>query len=185
MDATHLDDRDRPRSPPIPGATADHRRIGRKLRLIHEMHVAALDETMEMMTRVESGELEAHRLAAQVDTMELTGNIRKFGNLCGRECQFLDFHHTAEDNEIFPVLYRNGTEGLKRVIDRLSLEHQVVHQLLERLADDVNGIQLDPTPRTFAMARATFARLYDVVLSHFAYEETELEEALGYHGVVL
>lgn len=185
MDASILDDRDRPKAPPIAGATPEHRKAGGRLRLIHKMHIAALDETRQMMEFVEAGQAGVDGLASHIDTMGLTANIRSFGSLCGRECQFLEFHHTAEDQEIFPVLYGEGSEGLRRVIERLSLEHGLVHRLIERLAANVEGIKKDPTPQTFAIAKDTFARLYDVVISHFGYEEGELEEALGYHGVAL
>ena len=180
-----LDDATRPKAPAIPGAGAEHRRVGGRLKLIHGMHLAALDETKALMERVEAGECGADRLAAQLDSTEMLSNYRAFGNLCGRECQILDFHHTAEDTEIFPLLYSNGSVGLKRVIDRFAQEHLIVHQLLENLAANVLDIRDRPGPATFAAAKETFSLLYKVVRSHFAYEETELEEALGFYQVPL
>lgn len=47
-----LDDKTRPKAPPIPGATLAHRMTGKKLAMIHEMHVVALDETRAMMDMI-------------------------------------------------------------------------------------------------------------------------------------
>jgi len=178
-----FDENKRPKAPPIPGATPAHRTAGKKLAMIHGMHLAALDETQAMMERVVAGERQVNELATQINSMELMGNYRHFGNLCGRECQFLDFHHTSEDNEIFPVLNANGGDGLKQVIARLTEEHLVVHELLESLATTVSDLLDKPGPDTFARTQETFTLLSRVVRSHFDYEQTELEEALGFYAV--
>jgi hemerythrin-like domain-containing protein len=180
-----FDDSTRPKAPPIAGATLEHRLAGRKLAFIHEMHIAALDETKAMMEKVQADELQAVRLADHIGSLQLVQNYRMFGNLCGRECQFLDFHHTSEDREIFPTLRTMGGEGLKNVIDRLAAEHVVVHELLEQLADQVVDIQAEPGPRTFAKAKKTFDLLYKTIRSHFEYEQSELEEALGFYEIPL
>ncbi|MBW9118203.1 hemerythrin domain-containing protein [Rhizobium cauense] len=152
--------------------------------MIHEMHIAALEETKSMMDRVQSGEDSTGSLAQQVTSLELLENYRRFGNLCGRECQFLDFHHTSEDNEIFPTIAEKGGEGLKRVIARLSEEHAAVHQLLKTLAMNVVVLHADPGPENFARTRETFEVLYEAILSHFGYEQAELAEAIDYYGLL-
>jgi len=178
-----FDDTQRPRAPLIPGATVEGRAAGRKLARIHRMHIAALDETKSMMEKVESDLALAGELVQQVESIELLINYRSFGALCGRECQFLDFHHRAEDNEIFPLIAASAGAGLKRVILRLMEEHTVIHVLLERLAADVIDLNATPSPRTFARTKETFEILYKAVLSHFSYEEGELEKAIGFYGV--
>lgn len=178
-----LDENSRPKAPPIPGATPTHRKAGKKLAMIHDMHIAALDETREMMEKVAAGEALLGDLANQISSMELANNYRQFGNLCGRECQFLDFHHTSEDTEIFPIIEENGSAGLKRVIERLAEEHLVVARLLENLAHNVIEMRDQPGPETFASTKKTFELLYKVVRSHFQYEQTELEEAIGFYAI--
>lgn len=178
-----FDENTRPKAPPIPGATPAHRMAGRKLEMIHGMHLSALDETAAMMERVVVGESQVGDLATQINSMRLMSNYRQFGNLCGRECRFLEFHHMSEDNEIFPVIYANGGDGLKRVIARLTEEHLLVHELLESLATNVSDLLAQPGPDTFARTQETFTLLSRLVRSHFDYEQTELEEALGFYAV--
>ncbi len=173
----------RPKAPPIPGATQAHRLAGKKLAMIHDMHIAALEETREMMGRVEAGEAQVSELASQMTSIEMISNYRRFGNLCGRECQFLDFHHTSEDTEIFPILEAHGSESLKRVIARLAEEHLAIHQMLETLAANVMELLSSPNSESFARTKKTFELLYAAVRSHFGYEQTELEEAIGFYGV--
>jgi hemerythrin-like domain-containing protein len=129
--------------------------------------------------------MNASDLASKIASLELIKNYRDFGNLCGRECQFLDFHHTSEDEQIFPLLVAKGDDSLKRVVNRLMQEHTIVHELLLTLDEDVRAIMQKPCSETFAAAKQTFEQLYRFVRSHFGYEEGELEEALGFFDVPL
>ena len=179
-----VDAESRPRAPRIESATPEDRRRGRRLALIHRMHLQDLDEVGRLLTLVEQGEVQAAQLAEAVQALEMARNYRAFGTLCGRECQVLTFHHMAEDQQMFPVLAARGDAGLRAVVARLQEEHLVVHEVLERLEEAASALVSSPGPDTFAQARETFRALERVVRSHFGYEETELEEALGYHGVV-
>lgn len=153
--------------------------------MIHAMHIAALDETKAMMERVEASQTDASDLASKIESLELVANYRDFGNLCGRECQFLDFHHNSEDTQVFPLVSAKGDDSLRRVVDRLTQEHTIVHELLVDLDRHVRAIARDPSSKTFAAAKRTFELLYKFVRSHFGYEEGELEEALGFFEVPL
>lgn len=179
-----LDDDTRPKAPPIPQASAADRVAGKRLALIHDMHLNALDETRAMMERVEAGQLNADTFAAQIDNLDMMRNYARFGNLCGRECEFLNFHHSAEDEDIFPVISARASDGIKRVVERLKQEHEVIHQLLISLARNAAAIKSNPGHETFEDARETFILLDRVIRSHFSYEQTELEDALGFYGVV-
>lgn len=109
----------------------------------------------------------------------MTINYRAFGNLCGRECQALTFHHTSEDQVIFPALTRGG-DGLRRVIQRLKEEHLVIHQLIEQM--EARAIEVIDTlgPEAFSRLCETFQILERIAKSHFGYEQEELQEAIGY-----
>ncbi len=179
-----FDESQRPKAPAIRGATEEHRSAGRKLAMIHNMHLSALDETKAMIDRIQHGENAAENLAAHVTSLQLWENYRKFGNLCGRECQYLDFHHRSEDTEIFPAIAQSGSDGLRRVIARLTQEHSVIHQLLETLAMNVADLWSDPNAANFALTRETFEVLDRAIRSHFGYEQTELQEAIGYYNVL-
>jgi hypothetical protein len=70
------------------------------------------------------------------------------------------------------------------VIARLSQEHSVVHQLLEKLATNVADLWSDPSAEHFARTRETFEVLDKAIRSHFGYEQTELQEAIGYYNAL-
>jgi hypothetical protein len=71
------------------------------------------------------------------------------------------------------------------VVERLGAEHDVIHQLLEEFETRVAALIADPSPDTFARVKEAFEMLEKVVKSHFGYEQTELEEALGFMNVPL
>ena len=88
-------------------------------------------------------------------------------------------HHGIEDAHMFPLLHHAGSEGLRKVVERLMAEHLVVHDLIEELEGAAQALVDAPTTENFAKAKAAFSDLEKCVRSHFGYEETELEEALG------
>ena len=181
-DVDDLKEAERPRAPAIPGATALQRRQGRQLAAIHRMHLQQMGQVRRMMEAIAAGHTDPAALARAVPEMEMTRNYRQFGNLCGQECQFLDYHHGAEEHRVFPHLEARGSDGLRKVIAKLREEHEVVHALLERLYADAVRLVQDPGAEAFDEARQTFDALERVVRSHFGYEEEELEEALGVYG---
>jgi hypothetical protein len=181
-DFTLLDDSTRPHAPAIEGVTAEQRARGRHLAMIHAMHLEQLAETRLAMERAEAGEASVHAVADAVSAMQMSANYRRFGNLCGHECRMLEFHHTAEDRYVFSIL-RDGSPGLRKVVERLSAEHEVIGALLERLEAAAVEAVATPGPQTFAPLKDVFLVLERVVKSHFGYEQTELEEAIGYYGV--
>jgi hypothetical protein len=179
-----LDDATRPKAPKIDGVTPEQRRRGKRLALIHDFHLEQMGEVRWMMAQVEAGAESAGRLREAISTLQMAANYRLFGNLCGRECQMLTLHHSIEDHSIFPLL-REGSQGLRRVVDRLSAEHGIIHRLLLALEDHADETVNTPGPESFARLKAAFLALDRVVRSHFGYEQEELEEALGYFAVPL
>jgi hypothetical protein len=177
-----LDDSTRPHAPKFDGVTEEQREPGRHLAMIHAMHLAELDAARRAMERVEAGEASASAVADSVSALQMGSNYRRFGNLCGRECRMLEFHHTAESHYIFPLL-RDADPTLREVVDRLSAEHEVIGRLLERLEQAASAAVARPGPESFAPLKDAFVTLERVVRSHFGYEQTELAEALGYFGV--
>ena len=181
---TLFDDSTRPKAPKIDGVTPLQRRIGKRLALIHAHHLEQMNHVRWVMEQVEAGEQTTSKLLDAISSMQMTANYRLFGNLCGRECQMLTLHHTIEDQHMFPAL-RQASGPLKDVIDRLSREHLIIHQLLEALeAAAVNAIS-KPHSQTFSELKMAFVALEQFVRSHFGYEQEELEEALGYYDIPL
>lgn len=136
-----------------------------------------------MLDRIEAGEASGKDLTDAVTSAEFAQNVRQFGSLCGRECKVLTFHHDAEEYSLFPELAGKGNDVLRAVIDRLMEEHKVVHELLVRLERAAMALMFEVDAETFNEARAVFRQLETVVQSHFGYEETQLEEAIGVYGV--
>jgi len=172
----------RPRVPALPEATDTHRRHGRRLAAIHRMHLNDIGRIGILLDRIEAGEALAADLARAVGEMELAQNYRNFGSLCGRECKVLTFHHDAEEHSIFPQLEAAGSPAIRAVVQRLREEHEVVHELLQRLERSAMTLMFETTEQRFVEARDIFKQLEKVVRSHFGYEETELEEALGLYA---
>jgi len=184
---TLLDDATRPKAPKIDGVTEAQRAQGQHLAYIHAFHLEQIDAVRRVMDEVEAGAKGAAALPGAVDSMAMLGNVRTFGNVCGRECRMLSLHHMIEDQTMFPPLFdaseRAGSDGLRKVVDRLVEEHHVVHQLLEALQDAAVNAATEPSRDSFAALKAAFVTLERVIRSHFGYEQTELEEALGYYDV--
>jgi iron-sulfur cluster repair protein YtfE (RIC family) len=178
-----LDDATRPKAPKIDGVTPEQRRQGRGLRLIHDYHLEHMNEVSRLMDEIAAGEQSAATLRDAIASMPMLENYRLFSNLCGRECHLLSLHHMIENESMFPYLRDAGGEGLRKVIDRLGQEHDVIHELLLALhAGAVHAAQ-QPGHETFADLKDAFLALDRVVRSHFGYEQEELEEALGYYDV--
>lgn len=176
-----LDDATRPNAPPIPGATDAQRAHGRRLGLYHRFHLDEIAGVRRALDRFLSGLGTAGDVADSVATMTMIENYRNFGNLCGRQCQLLEMHHTIEDQSLFPRLRRN--EGLRPVLDRLSAEHVTIHALSERLQTASRVIALDPAAEAVASLVEIFQAFARTVASHFGYEERQLEEALGFYRI--
>jgi hypothetical protein len=188
-DIEFLDDATRPLAPPIEGASDLHRAHGKRLTLFHRYHLQQLGQLRRALEELEKSDPDkkpgdARDLTKQVGSMAMIENYRRFGSLCGQECQLLTLHHTIEDQEIFPHL-RNTSEGLRKVIDRLSAEHLIVHELLVRLQEATRAFAKEPGAEALASLRRVYEALERVVISHFGYEERELEEALGFYGIPL
>lgn len=178
-----MDPATRPKAPKIEGVTHAQRLQGRRLAMIHEMHLRQMAQVRQVMEHVAAGEAKAAALEAALSDLDMRHNYRVFGNVCGQECRMLTAHHTIEDHHLFPVLAAQDNDGLRKVVDRLVAEHGVIHDLIMRMEDAAAGAVDTPGPETFATLRKAFEALEKYVLSHFGYEQEELEEALGYYEV--
>ena len=170
---------ERPSMPALQNVTEAEHRAGLHLAAIHRMHLRDMQRLTHMLEQVEQGAVSPEVFAQEVSNVELTHNMRMFGTMCGRECQVLTFHHDAEEHMIFPQLEQQNIQALSRVVERLKQEHLIVHELITRLETAAQALVQNPDEHNLAKTKATFAQLHTVVISHFAYEETELREALG------
>jgi hypothetical protein len=179
-----LDEAGRPKAPALEGGGADARESGRRLAAIHRMHLRDIVTARHLLNKIENGGEGAAALVKAIPAMAMTQNYRNFGNLCGRECMVLNMHHNIEEQDMFPRLEMGGNAGISAVVAKLREEHRVVHALIERLYEAAVTLVDGPAPDAYAEARSVFEQLEAVVKSHFKYEETELEEALGLFGAI-
>ncbi|SEL19299.1 hemerythrin domain-containing protein [Pacificibacter marinus] len=179
-----LDEAGRPMAPALEGGGAYARKNGRRLAVIHRMHLRDIVTARQLLEKIEHGGEGAAALVKAIPAMTMTKNYRTFGNLCGRECMVLNMHHNIEEQDMFPRLESGGNAGISAVVAKLREEHRVVHALIERLYEAAVTLVEGPAPNAYAEARSVFEQLEAVVKSHFKYEETELEEALGLFGAI-
>ncbi|SMR83439.1 Hemerythrin HHE cation binding domain-containing protein [Aliiroseovarius halocynthiae] len=173
----------RPTMPALPEATDDDRRMGRRLAAIHRMHLNDVGRIGIVLDRIEEGEASGRDLSDALTQAEFAQNVRQFGSLCGRECKVLNGHHDIEEYALFPELAAKGNDALRAVVERLKEEHKVVHELLVRLERAAMALMFEVDAEKFNEARAVFRQLETEVQSHFGYEESQLEEAIGVLGI--
>jgi len=174
-----FDEADRPRAPRAEGAklTAVGQHGQQTLVTIHDH----LRHEMEQVVRAVSAALTDARRAADaralIKDLTMGVNYRALGSFCGRYCQVVDMHHRIEDEVMF-VHLADADPGLGPVLDRLSVEHHVIHDALVALDSALVAMlreEAEALPRVAAAAQTLQAGL----LSHLDYEERELLPALG------
>jgi len=180
-----VEDGTRPQRPDLGAVAANQRQSGKHLAAIHRHYLMEMGRIAQVLRRIEAGDAPSTELEHIVLNAEMTQNFRAFGTICGQECKVLTMHHDIEEQSIFPQLHARGSEAMRAIVDRLRAEHLVVHELLERLAAVAHDLAASPDAAQFAEAGAIFDKLWEVVKSHFHYEETTLEEALGFYGVMV
>ena len=176
-----LDETARPKAPKVPEATDMHRRQGQSLAAIHRHYLMEMAQIAAVLQRIEAGDAPPDHLKRIVLSLDMAQNLRSFGSLCGRECQILKFHHDIEAADMFPRVAAAGGGMFRALVEKLMAEHEVVHELIQRLGEAADALIDDPSEANFTTAAATFRKLEEIIRSHFRYEETELEEAIGYY----
>jgi hypothetical protein len=179
LNITFLDDATRPPVPKLEGLTDEQRAPGLHLRMVHD-HLRDNMKTLgKLIERANTGSVSRAEISAETNDLAMVANYRRFGNLCGQHCGIVNTHHSIEDAHIFPALAMQGP-GFKAIADRLTAEHMVVHELLERLVDALNALAAEPSPTRFEDARTIYHALERVLLSHLGWEEEAMGDALGY-----
>ena len=181
LDALTLPDGDRPKMPPIAGASDIHRQKGRQLAAIHRHYLMEMARVAAVLDRISAGDAPPEELSSIILSTDMRRNLQAAGTICGHQCQMLGMHHNIEEYSMFPELEQQGNDALKALVAQLRQEHKVVHELLIRLEEAARALIDAPTDENFATARAVFHQLRAVVVSHFGYEETEIAEAIGYY----
>ncbi|HHY50319.1 MAG TPA: hypothetical protein GYA10_11285 [Alphaproteobacteria bacterium] len=181
-DIEFLDDSTRPTAPRPTGLTPQQRAPGEHLKLIHDELRANMRTLQKLIERASAGQASTHEVADTTAGLEMIANFRRFGNLCGQHCAFVEQHHSIEDYALFPALAARS-EALRKVTERLAAEHRVVHELLEREVAAINALAAAPSREAFEKATVIYEALERVLLSHLGYEEEQIGDAIGYYGI--
>ncbi|HUZ39089.1 MAG TPA: hemerythrin domain-containing protein, partial [Streptosporangiaceae bacterium] len=166
--------------PPPPGATYTRRGrlIGGHLIEVHDHLRTELDRIRDLIRQVREGALDAGGARSAINDMTMRQNDWALGAYCASYCRFVTGHHTLEDEAVFPHL-RASEPGLEPVIDRLADEHKIIHGVL----NDVDRALVEHVRNPdFEALQQAVDILTDTLLSHLAYEESQLVEPLARHG---
>jgi hypothetical protein len=169
----------RPESPPDVNYTRVGRAVGSHLIAVHDHLRAELDQIRGLIESVEAGEVSPGEALDGLDQFAIRQNNWTVGAYCAAYYRMIALHHGLEDSAVFPHL-RSCEPQLEPVIDRLSEEHNVIHDVLEGL--DRALVALVADPGDFDDLRRATDILTDTLLSHLAYEEHELVEPLARYG---
>jgi hypothetical protein len=169
----------RPESAPDVVYTDRGRAVGSHLIDVHDHLRSELMKVRELMDQVRAGSVAPQNARDALNEMTIRQNDWTLGAYCAAYCRMVAVHHGLEDDAIFPHL-RECEPYLEPVIDRLVEEHEVIHQVLNRI--DQSLVDLVATPGDFDDLQRSTDLLTDTLLSHLAYEERELVEPLARYG---
>jgi hemerythrin-like domain-containing protein len=156
--------------------TATGRAGSQQLIDIHDHLRSELARVRSMVRQVMDGSLDVAAARSEINTMTMRQNNWTLGAFCESYCRFVTLHHTLEDRTLYPQL-RRGDARLAPVLDRLTEEHHVIHDVLERV--DAALVAMVGEPQRIAELSAAVDLLTDTLLSHLSYEERELVEPMA------
>ncbi|MDI3341509.1 MAG: LLM class flavin-dependent oxidoreductase [Sphaerobacter sp.] len=173
-----LDEDSRPRLPKDPNApvTAVGRANQETLLAVHDHLRQELAEIRDVAARVAAGRIDPAAARGLLNRLTMRQNYWTLGAFCAQYCRIVSLHHTIEDRRVFPNLRRED-ESLAAVLERLTDEHEVIAEVLDRLDRALGAMITDP--EQVEGVQRIVDDLTDVLLSHLAYEEDELLEPLG------
>jgi hemerythrin-like domain-containing protein len=146
---------------------------------VHDMLRRELDEIRGLVDDVVDARVDTGAARSRLNEMTLRQNSWTLGTYCAAYCRIVTGHHELEDVSVFPHLRRTD-ERLAPVLDRLRHEHDVIHQLIERVDGALVALLSDEDARP--RLRASVDLFTDALLSHLSYEERELVGPLARTG---
>ncbi|GAA3669371.1 hypothetical protein GCM10022267_65080 [Lentzea roselyniae] len=156
--------------------TASGRALGRQLIDVHDHLRQELNKVRSLVKQVADGTLAVGDARSEINTMTMRQNNWTMGAYCESYCRLVTIHHTHEDRSLYPQL-RRGDERLGPVLDRLTEEHHVIHDVLERV--DAALVATVGDPKRIVDLQDAVDVLTDTLLSHLSYEERELVEPMA------
>ncbi len=185
------DEAARPHGAGYPDATPVEVARGDHLRQVHDMYRRGLAQVGDVLDQVKSGQLSVGEARGAVHALGVRVTFEQLGTFCGQLCQSVETHHGIEDAHLYPAL-RASDPALDPVLDRLDLEHRVIHDVLERfdrvlVAMTYGGAGSGGAAGAEGLpdVHAHFEHLRGLLESHFVYEEDQIGTALGVHRVMI
>lgn len=176
------DESARPAAPPAPPGqqySARGQAVGRHLTEVHDHLRMELGQIRDLLEQVKRGSVTAGAARAVLNQMTLRQNNWTLGAYCAAYCTMITQHHGLEDRAIFPHL-RRSDPGLVPVIDRLELEHVLIHEVVDGV--DRALVNLVAKPDDVTELQEAVDALTDSLRSHLAYEEQQITEPLSRFG---
>lgn len=179
-----LNEEARPRLRKNPDAvvTPGGRRNQETLLGVHEHLRQELAQIRDAAAAVAAGRLDPAAARSLMNKLTLRQNYWTLGAFCAQYCRVVTIHHTIEDEHMFPGLQREQA-SLTPVLDRLHWEHEVIAEVLDQFDRALVAMMRDPAQIRDVQRVAD--ELRDALLSHLAYEEDELLEALGRSSILV
>jgi hemerythrin-like domain-containing protein len=176
------DESARPAPPPAPTEhvyTPHGQAAGQHLVDVHDHLRQELHQVRDLLEQVKQGVVSAGRARAALHEMTMRQNNWTLGAYCAAYCTVVTQHHGLEDNSIFPHLRRSDA-GLGPVLDRLTEEHVIIHEVVEGV--DRALVDLIREPGDFSQLQEAVDLLTDTLLSHLSWEEQVIVEPLARYG---
>lgn len=165
---------------PTPEAAAVYTPAGRagsqQLVDIHDHLRSELSRVRSLVRQVADGALDVGAARSEINTMTMRQNNWTLGAFCESYCRLVTMHHTLEDRSLYPQLRHNDAR-LGPVLDRLTEEHHVIHDVLERV--DAALVATVSDAKGIHALQEAVDLLTDTLLSHLSYEERELVEPMA------
>ncbi|OLF17812.1 LLM class flavin-dependent oxidoreductase [Actinophytocola xanthii] len=143
---------------------------------VHDHLRQELTRVRALVAQVAEGTLDVGAARSEINQMTMRQNNWTLGAFCESYCRVVTMHHTLEDQSFFPQI-RRGDPRLGPVLDRLSEEHRVIHDVLDRV--DAALVATVSSPEGIGELSDAVDLLTDTLLSHLSYEERELVEPLA------
>jgi len=152
---------------------------GKHLIDVHDHLRRELETVRDVINQVRNGALDIGRARSVINELTMRQNDWTLGAYCAAYCRTVAEHHTLEDQAVFPNL-RAADHELSSILDRLTDEHHVIHEVLQEVDRRLVGVI--ERPGDYTELQEAVDLLTDTLLSHLAYEEYELVEPLARHG---
>ncbi|MDX6204141.1 MAG: hypothetical protein QOF39_198 [Frankiales bacterium] len=158
----------------------DSTRIGRAqqdlLRQVHQHLRSELTAILDAVDQVAAGAADPESTRSLINALTMRQNYWTLGSFCSGYCRTLTMHHGIEDAAMFPGLVAREP-GIAAVAERLSAEHEVIHDVLVEL--DKALVALVDGGSDLPAVREQVQLLSDLLLPHLAYEEEQLMPVIG------